>query len=246
MFDFIAKLFKETKPRNALNTSNHTSNATKISVEALSKNNKDVLSGYKLSVSMLSTVPLRLLIRHGEITTSIPASDSNLSSGDAVWLPVLAEKYSFLSEGRTMWSPVGHIPEDGAEVLEYLIAARKIIEAPLSQSSNVISEALLRVAAIKALPKGPRYTTNDEYLTIKSQEIEDYFPLFFGDEKKALSLLLIELKEPSHKGLSYEHILELHTKGFNSITEILSAPDEVLLSLNGIGKMKLEKIRSNT
>ena len=225
--------------------SNHSSDTTKKSLETLAKDNKDIVSGFKLSVSMLPSTPLKLLKRHGEIAELIPESDSNMSSSDAVWLQTLSEKYAILSEGRTTWSPAGHIPKDDTEVLEYLIAAREIIEAPLLKPLSIISEALSRLEVIKSLPSGPIYTNGDDYQIEKTKELVDYFPLFFENENKALSLVLMEFGEPSYDGLSYEHILELYSKGFNSITEILSAPDEILMSLNGVGKKKLEKIRAN-
>jgi hypothetical protein len=237
MFKFLSKLFKGGESRSK--------SPTRKCAETLAKNNKDIVNGFRLSVTMLPCVSLKLLRRHGEIAKSIPIEDANLSSGDALWLPMLDERFRFLSEGQTMWSPVGHIPTDGAEILQYLIAAREIIESPLPQPLSEISEALARLEKIKSLPGGPRYSTDDDYRTIKSNEIESYFPLFFGDDNKALSLLLMEFDAPSHDGLSYEHILELHAKGYNSIFEILNASDEVLLALKGVGEKKLDKIRAN-
>jgi hypothetical protein len=237
MFKFLSKLIKGSETGDE--------SVSRKSVEHLAKDNKDIVNSFQLTVTMLPRVPLKLLRRHGEIQKSIPKDDANLSSGDAIWLPVLDEKFKVLSEGGTMWSPAGHIPTDGAEVLQYLIAARKIIEAPLPQPLNEISEALLRLGKIKSLPGGPRYGTDDKYRLVKSEEIQDYFPLFFGDENKALSLLLMALGAPNYNALSFDHILEMHEKGYNSISEILNSPDEVLLALKGVGKKKLGKIREN-
>lgn len=226
MFRFLSKLFNGAKSSN--NSSSRAS-PTKTSVQSLADNNKDVINGFRLIVTMSPHVPLKLLKRHGETAKEIPPEDIGLSEGDAIWLPNLKNKYNFLSEGRTMWSRAGNIPIDGGKVLPYLIAAREIIEAPLLQPHDDISEALSRLEKIKALPGGPR----------------DYFPLFFIDDSKAVDLILSELGAPSYDGLSYDHILELHSKGLKSIAEILNAPDEVLLELNGIGKKRLEKIRFN-
>lgn len=237
MFKFLSKLMKGTASGDK--------SESQRSVQKLSQSNNDIINRFKLSVTMLPRVPLNLLRRHGEIQKSIPKEDGNLSSGDATWLPALDAKFDFLSEDATMWSPAGKIPTNGAEVLQYLIAARKIIEEPLPEPLNEIPEALARLKKIRSLPGGPRYSTDEKGQILKSKSVEDYFPLFFGDEEKALNLILIEFGAPSYDGLSYDHILELYSKGHISISEILKASDEVLLSLKGIGKKRLEKIREN-
>lgn len=241
MFRFLSKLFNGAKSRD---NSSSSASPTKTSVQSLADNNKDIINGFRLSVTMSAHIPLKLLKRHGEIANKIPPGDADLPSNAGIWLPKLKDEFSILEEGRTMWSPAGHIPADGAEVLQYLIDVRGIIEAPLLQSHDEISEALLRLEKIKALPGGPLYTTDDKYQTVKSAAT-DYFPLFFRKDDDALNLILSELGAPNCDGLSYAHIVELHSKGLKSIAEILNAPDHVLLELKGIGKKKLEKIRSN-
>jgi len=42
-----------------------------------------------------------------------------------------------------------------------------------------------------------------------------------------------------------KHVEDLHALGYGSILEMVQAPDDVLLSLKGIGKKRLEKIRTN-
>jgi hypothetical protein len=239
MLRFLSQLFNGIKPKDK--SPSNTSH-TKESLLSLAKNNNDII-GFELSVGMVVHVPLKLLRRHGENAKKIPSADSDLLSG--VWLPILRPPYDRLSKGGTMWSPAGHIPTDGAEVLQYLIAAREIIEAPLPQPLSDITEGLSRLEKIKALPGGPIYTRDREGQTVKSPASEDYFPLFFDNDGKALRLLLSEFGSPSYDGLTYDHLLELHSKGWTSIFEVLNAPDEVLLDLKSIGQKKLDKIRTN-
>ncbi len=241
MFRFLSKIFNGAKFRD---NSSSSASSTKTSVQSLADNNKDIINGFRLSVTLSARVPLKLLKRHGEIAKAIPPEDADLPSGEAIWLPKLKDELSILEEGGTMWSPAGHIPVDGAEVLQYFIEVREIIEAPLLQPHDEISEALSRLEKIKALPGGPLYNMDDKYQTVKSAAT-DYFPLFFKKDDDTLNLILSELGAPSYDGLSYDHILELHSQGWKSIMEILNAPDEVLLELKGIGKKKLEKIRAN-
>lgn len=237
MFKFLSKLIKRADTDDK--------SATQRSVEKLAKDNKDIIRSFRLSVTMRPRVSLKLLRRHGEIRKTIPKDDANLSPDDAIWLPVLDEKFKFSSKGAEIWSPAGNIPTDGAEVLQYLIALREIVEAPLPQPLDDLTEALLRLEKIKSLPRGPQYKTNGDGRKVRSEVMVDYFPMFFRDDERALRLLLTEFSAPSYDGLSYDHILELHAKGYNSVNEILNATDEVLLSLKGVGKKKLDKIREN-
>jgi len=207
--------------------------------------NSDVLEGFKLSATMLPKTPLAILKRHGECAKSIPESDKSLSPAHVIWLSQLKSEYAALSSGGTMWSPVGHVPEDGGDLLPYLIKVREIIEQPLSSPSEDVTEALTRLAKIKALVGGRAYKYDENYQLIENNDVIDYFPMVFVDDKRALDLILDEIGAPSRHGLTVNHVLELHAKGCNSIMSMLEAPDDVLLSLSGVGKKKLEAIRKN-
>jgi len=227
-----------------LELNSHTDSLTKT-IAKLSKENSDVLEGFKLGATMLPKTPLAILKRHGECAKSIPESDKSLSPAHGIWLPQLASKFAFFSKGGSMWSPIGNVPEDGGDLLPYLIKVREIIEQPLSSPSKGVTEALTRVAKIKALPGGRAYKYDENYQLIENNDVIDYFPMVFVDDKRALDFILDEIGAPSRNGLTVKHILELHAKGYNSIVSMLEAPDDVLLSVSGIGKKKLEAIRKN-
>jgi len=170
---------------------------------------------------------------------------AELKEPHGIWLPQLASKFAFFSKGGSMWSPIGNVPEDGGDLLPYLIKVREIIEQPLSSPSKGVTEALTRVAKIKALVGGRAYKYDENYQLIENNDVIDYFPMVFVDDKRALDFILDEIGAPSRNGLTVKHILELHAKGYNSIVSMLEAPDDVLLSVSGIGKKKLEAIRKN-
>lgn len=218
---------------------------TNESISNISEENADVLEGYRLSVSMLPNTPLAILKRHGECAATIPEKDCSLSPAHAIWALQLKTEFSFLSKGSTCWSPVGRIPKDGGDFLPYLISVRNILEQPLTTSSSDFSEALNRLAKIKTLAGGRVLKFDENHAQIESNDIIDYFPLVFKDDKNALNFILDEIGAPSHNGFTMEHLLELHKKGHSSITDMLTVSDDILLSLKGIGKKKLEVIRKN-
>jgi len=207
--------------------------------------NDSVLEGYKLSATMLPKTPLAILKRHGECAETIPENDRSLSPAHGSWLSQLRPGLAFLSAGRTIWSPVGDVPKDGGDILPYLIKVREILEQPLSLPFEDITEALSLLAKIKALPGGRVYEYDKNHAPIENNSVIDYFPMVFVDDKHALDLILDEISAPSRNGLTVNHLLELHAKGYKSVMSMLEAPEDVLLSLKGIGKKKLETIRKN-
>ena len=97
----------------------------------------DITDGFELCVTMQVSVPLHILIRHGEQTQKIPDSDSSLSPAHAIWVPKV-KGLDFLDKGASMASPLGYIPCDGGELLPYLCQARRIIELPLNPQQNLV------------------------------------------------------------------------------------------------------------
>lgn len=75
---------------------------------------------------------------------------------------------------------------------------------------------------------------------------KDYLQkLFENSQNKLLEFVLQEFGVPSHKGLKIDHLKQLSDIGYSSLSEMLEAPDDVLLSLKGIGPSKLKTIREN-
>jgi len=248
MFKFLSRMFQGNKPTKAikrLSGTDDNANSLSKAVSTLSEDNSDVLEAFKLSVTMLPKVPLAILKRHGECVESIPASDQSLPPAHAVWLPQLKSEFAFLSAGRTIWSPIGKVPEDGGDILPYLIKVREILERPLPSLSEDMAEALNLLANIKVLAGGRAYEYDESFELIKNDDVIDYFPLVFTDDTHALDLILDEIGSPPHIGLTMNQLLELHAQGYNSTRSMLEAPDNILLSLKGIGKKKLETIRKN-
>jgi hypothetical protein len=248
MFKFLSRMFQGEKSTQAVKSSldidRHTNNLTKT-ISKLSEENKSVLEGFKLSATMLPKTPLALLKRHGECAESIPKNDRSLSPAHGAWLPQLRPGLAFLSAGGTIWSPVGDVPKDGGDVLPYLIKVREILEQPLSSPLEDMTEALNLLVKIKALAGGCVYEYDENFKLIENDDVVDYFPLVFGDDKRALDLILDEIGAPTRNGLTVSHLLELHEKGYNSVMSMLEAPENILLALKGIGKKKLETIRKN-
>ena len=231
-------------PKHPSNVDEKMSNTTALKTHPYNFQNSET-DGFQFCVTMHITVPLALLRRHGETAKSIPRSDDDLSPAHGIWVPRVAVPYQFLEQGAAIASSIGYVPRDGGKFLPYLVSAREIIECPLPPNSSDISETLIRLKKIQSLPSGPTYFIDEKFQIAQGEDEIDYFQLVFMDEDRALTILLKELKSPNYIGLSLKHILELHTKGYNSISEILNAPDDVLLALDRVGKKKLEKIRRN-
>jgi len=227
-----------------LELNSHTNKTTKTTSK-ISEENKSAFEGYKPSATMQPKTPLAILKRHGECAKSIPASDQSLPPAHATWQLQMKPKYAFLGAGGTIGRPVGKIPADGGDVLPYLIKVREILEQPLSSPQEDMTEALNFLAQIKALAGGRIYEYDESSKLIENDDVIDYFPLIFTDDTHALDLILNEIGAPPHKGLTMNQLLELHAQGYSSTRSMLEAPDDVLLSLKGIGKKKLETIREN-
>jgi len=219
------------------------SKAQRENFKKLAEDNKDIVSGFEFCATMNPNVPLKILNRHCEFSEKIPDSDNNLTSAHGTWLPVISNSYirETLSRGQSMASPIGQIPSDGGDLLPYLKAARRIIEAPLATPDNEISEALSRVDAIKQLRGGKTYERVEIDLQ-ESADTVDYFSKVFQNDDSCLSLLLYEIGH-GLGGLTIKNIRHLHAQGYNTVRSMMNAPDEVLLNTPGIGKAKLSKIR---
>lgn len=204
---------------------------------------RDLMDCYKLVIAMSPKVPLSLLKRHGERAASIPESDLNLPSNYGCWVQQLNSKYDYLSEGQSMASPIGYVPEDGGQLVSYLVDVREIIE-PILQLETELIDALERVSRIESLPKRKRYELDDHYLIKESQEKIDYFGGVLKSRTNALHIIF-EVHGAEHLCFFNEHqIQELVAKGYTSFSAIDQAQDSVLLSIKGIGKKKLEKFRA--
>lgn len=207
----------------------------------IARRNRDIVKGYEFCATMNPNVPLKYLERHGEIVSSIPESDSSLSWAMGGWIPKLSSSMDFLSVGETMSSVIGPIPADGGDFLPYLKSMRRIVERDVTDSSDEISEAIRRVEEIKALPKWRNYGGK-----LSDPDIINYFEKVFDNEDYCLSFVLREMSDGVPASLLAPHIRHLHALGFGSIGQILDSSDAELLSVPGIGKARLAKIRAQS
>lgn len=207
---------------------------TRDSVRWDAERNRDVIRGYELCVAMQVTLPKRLLQRHGEIAEHPLNDESQSYGGKAIWLPIVDPQFDLASDvkGR-LASPMGPIDDDGGKLLPYLIRAREIIEAPFPNEVREIDECLRRVERLRRLSANDPNTSDEEY-----------FRRNFGDDENALLIVIDGAGIRRPRSLLAKHIIEAHTKGFRTISSILSATDEQLLSIKGIGKARLKKIRA--
>ena len=202
-----------------------------MTINQLAKNSSDLVAGYRLCITMQPRVPLYYLRRHREFAVEIPEGEANSANPYYIWLPELNSEYDFLSEGATMASSVGYIPDDGGTFLPFLIALREILERPRDLCLSDYQDALLRAEDILQLrmPDSTKYLEN----------------LYGSSRERLLGFVIREVTKTTHDGLKLEHLEELSSKGYSSISDMIDADDSVLLSLNGIGPAKLAKIRSN-
>ena len=69
--------------------------------------------------------------------------------------------------------------------------------------------------------------------------------LYNSSIDKIFSRVLRDVCECTHDGLSMEQLNILSDEGYQSVQDMVNAPDEVLLGIKGIGPARLKKIRLN-
>ena len=154
-----------------------------------------------------------------------------MTNKNCIWVPKLKDKFGFLEGGGTMSSSIGPIPEDGGTFLPFLIKLRRIVESPYHLDDYTAAKE----KAKDILKLGE--SCGDANLFLQK--------LYQNSESNVFEFVLTETAEHTFKGLSFRHMEDLYTKGYSSVRSMLSAPESILLSLPGIGKAKLKKIRSN-
>ena len=188
---------------------------------------------YKFSATLAPNTPLRYLRRHGELSSVIPDQEQAMDNQFYVWTPVSTEKYAFLSEGRTISSSVGSIDPDGGDFLPFLIELRTIIEQETPNESDYLI-AFEKSKSILDLGNSSLISADDY---IKA--------LFHSSHDRLMSFILREQGSPSFNGLQIQHLAHLSSIGYSTITDMINAPDSVLLDLEGIGPSRLKKIQQN-
>ncbi len=105
-------------------------------------NHADILHGWKFAATMKASTPLEWLLRHGETADAPPRVPKKFGT----WVPVPGRirKRGFLrgSPPSTTASQVGQVPQDGGELLPFLIEYRRIVETPDNGLNSLRVEAL--------------------------------------------------------------------------------------------------------
>ena len=90
-----------------------------------------VLKGLRFTATLKLDTPLDILRHHGELHQG-PAEDAPTYGGpaDGIWIPEVDWDRVGLTPppDATMWTPVGHVPPDGGNVLPFLTQFRKVVE----------------------------------------------------------------------------------------------------------------------
>ena len=199
---------------------------------------------YKLQAKLDPKTPLSILNRHGEEREGLPSEESAYFT----WREP-RDSFTLSSETETISSMVGPLPADGGSFMDFLKRFREIVERPIQNKETELVEIARRADEIEILSPDYGYRVKDdgtlEEIPI-SEGTPDYLDILSdGDNDWLYSFLLDEISGLERKGLSVSHIKAMCDQGYQSLSSILQAPDEVLLKLPRVGKKTLEKIRSN-
>lgn len=194
----------------------------KVSDDELYEQNDDVIIGYKFSATLQISTPLNVLKHHGEIHHGSPSQAPVYGSQrDGIWLPEINHEYNLLADlDDESASDIGLVKD--SEYLPFLLQFREIYESELKVSEKL--DAIERLLS----------ESNQRSIKSKIRKSIPDFPhsLFYSD--------LTEIEGVSKKIASI-----LYKSGYTTIDAIKNASDSELLSIKGIGKQTLIKIRKS-
>ena len=179
----------------------------------------DIFIGARFCATMQIRTPLRVLLRHGQTHRTHLEAPPTIAkeTWEGIWIWEVDPKFTFAIEERVA-SDIGNIPDDGA-YLTFLIRVRKIVE---SDGSIEDRRAALWDELIQ--PKWAEYCFR---LGSTEAVLEKFFPRFIS----------------TIKGLPRSAVEALWEIGLTTACDLNATPDADLLSINGIGAAKLQKIR---
>lgn len=183
--------------------------------------NSDIIRGHEFSAVLNLGTPLWVLERHGE-KADRPTFDVPMAHGS--WLPILtpATELGFSRDfpPSTMASDVGQIPTDGGDFLPFLIARREIIE----DDDRTPDE---KIAALNGL-----YGADGRF-----RKFRRHLGAKLGDQ-----WCISELR--SLPSVGEKTAKALMKAGFRSPEDVAAAEDDVLLSIPGVGRKLVSRIRT--
>jgi len=191
-------------------------------IDAL-KNNRDVVEGMMFCATLQIRTPLRVLMRHGELHADIKSEPPQIEKEmwEGIWvLKTISDFMPF-----TVASDIGPILAD--EYLPFLIAVRKIIESPDSIDDRIKSLGTMPIEGDWATYVTKQGSSHSKHRGM-DWIINYFFPRFIDTIPK----------------INNEIIEELSKLGLDTPNRISAAPDELLLSIKGIGQAKLNAIRN--
>lgn len=185
--------------------------------------NRDILEGMRFSATLQVRTPLWILEHHGEVFRGPPSQAPDYGGmAHGIWVPQTRGALSeFLREGATHASDAGPVVD--TEYLPFLKAFRTIVEGP--------GDELDKIERLHALPKESRRFA--AFWRALATNIQDFPESFFY-------LRLTEID-----GVGRTTAKKLFDAGFRSVRDLREAGDEALLSVNGVGRGLVQKIRSS-
>jgi hypothetical protein len=189
--------------------------------------NPDIIVGLQFVATMNPWVPLRVLLRHGELHSDMTRPPPRIAhdGSEGIWVSKMC---SFRSMGIPMDEPppgimastIGPIPNDGGDFLKFLIVVREIVESDRTVEARAcrLHEELTRTfwcKFVSALGGDP------------SQLVSMFFP-YTIDTIPGLTM-------PARD--AFERL------GLNTAAKVAATPDIDLLGIKGIGPAKLKAIR---
>ncbi len=188
--------------------------------------NCDILKGLKFNATLQVRTELSVLIHHGEIFDGPPSKAPRYGTmAGGIWGPAtkswreLGVNKDDLKESE-VWSDIGFIKAD--EYLPFLIDFRKIVEGESSVLEKIIEIKKLR-------DKNSLY----HKIYIKLKNTYNHFPESFF----YMQISVIP-------GIGEKTAKNIFERGLQTLNEIKSASDEELLSISGVGKGTVQKIRA--
>lgn len=194
---------------------------------AMWRANRDIVVGLKFVATMNLSVPLRVLLRHGELHTDITRAPPKIAQNwsEGIWVSELRSFHSLginLPEFRTgtMASTIGPIPCDGGDFLKFLIVIREIVESDQTVDARAaqLCDELKRTfwcKFVSALGGDPIGIVGDFFPCAV-----DTIPTLTGGASAAMA-----------------------QRGINTAAKVAKTPDLDLLGIKGIGPAKLKTIR---
>jgi hypothetical protein len=185
-----------------------------------------LISGLKFHATMQLRTPLRVLLRHGELHTdqSAPPPTIIQSPWEGIWVPKsrtfreLGIDLEEMSES-TSASDIG--PVLPSQFVPFLVAVRRNQE----DGSLTINEKISRVSELRKVP-----------------EFSGFVAAYGGSDE--LINRLFPRVITSIDGLSVTVKNALIDAGFTSVERIEQVSDDELLALNGMGAVRLAKLRA--